>query len=275
MLVRGLNALTATICTPDPAPVVAAARLRGGNAKHCPRRRVADHPGDRDRAGCRVYRDRDRADGLRLRQRRSVPRRGPGRGVLLGHLPALAPWSGRQSRRSAMMRGNRSVRCPRAVWDDQLRCWVSDAEVAETQYTAFASKNGQAITARLIVRRVCGGRFGASLLRPRGELERVHGVLGDQEAGLVCAAWQAVQDLYLRGGEGAAARCRAPGAVGVELQVGGRFESGAGGNDGCRAADVCGLDPVVAQQLGRGDVQLPGRLVAVATDLIDPAGARS
>ena len=36
----------------------------------------------------------------------------------------------------------------------QLRCWVSDAEVAETQYTAFTSKKGQAVTARLIVRRV-------------------------------------------------------------------------------------------------------------------------
>ncbi len=31
---------------------------------------------------------------------------------------------------------------------------MSDAEVAETQYTAFTSKKGQAITARLIVRRV-------------------------------------------------------------------------------------------------------------------------
>jgi hypothetical protein len=31
---------------------------------------------------------------------------------------------------------------------------VSDAEVAETEYTAFTSKKGQAITARLIVRRV-------------------------------------------------------------------------------------------------------------------------
>ena len=31
---------------------------------------------------------------------------------------------------------------------------MSDAEVAETEYTAFASKKGQAITARLIVRRV-------------------------------------------------------------------------------------------------------------------------
>jgi hypothetical protein len=42
---------------------------------------------------------------------------------------------------------------PRAIWDDQVGCWISDAEVAETEYTAFASKKGQAITARLIVRR--------------------------------------------------------------------------------------------------------------------------
>src|SRR5208283_4303740 len=47
------------------------------------------------------------------------------------------------------------IRYPRAVWDDQLRRWVSDAEVAETPYTAFASKKkGKAVTARLIVRRV-------------------------------------------------------------------------------------------------------------------------
>jgi hypothetical protein len=46
------------------------------------------------------------------------------------------------------------IQYPRAIWDDQLACWVSDAEVAETQYTAFTSKKGKAITARLIVRRV-------------------------------------------------------------------------------------------------------------------------
>ena len=46
-------------------------------------------------------------------------------------------------------------RYPRAIWDeDQLSGWVSDAEVAEVPYTAFASKKGQAVTARLIVRRV-------------------------------------------------------------------------------------------------------------------------
>ena len=38
--------------------------------------------------------------------------------------------------------------------DDQLGAWISDAEVAEAKYTAFASKKGQAVTARLIVRRV-------------------------------------------------------------------------------------------------------------------------
>jgi hypothetical protein len=46
------------------------------------------------------------------------------------------------------------IRYPRATFDDQLGRSVSDAEVAEAPYTAFASKKGQAITARLIVRRV-------------------------------------------------------------------------------------------------------------------------
>jgi len=47
-----------------------------------------------------------------------------------------------------------AIKYPRAIWDDQLRTWVSDAEVAEVQYTAFTSKKGQAVTARLIIRRV-------------------------------------------------------------------------------------------------------------------------
>jgi hypothetical protein len=46
------------------------------------------------------------------------------------------------------------IKYPRAVWDEQLARWISDAEVAETRYTAFASRTGKAITARLIVRRV-------------------------------------------------------------------------------------------------------------------------
>jgi len=47
-----------------------------------------------------------------------------------------------------------AIRYPQAIWDDQLDCWISDAEVAEAEYTAFTSKKGQEVTARLIVRRV-------------------------------------------------------------------------------------------------------------------------
>jgi hypothetical protein len=43
---------------------------------------------------------------------------------------------------------------PRAVWDEDQGRLISDAQVAEVLYTAFTSKKSQAITARLIVRRV-------------------------------------------------------------------------------------------------------------------------
>jgi hypothetical protein len=46
------------------------------------------------------------------------------------------------------------ISCPQAIWDEDQQRLISDAEVAEVPYTAFASKKGQAITARLIVRRV-------------------------------------------------------------------------------------------------------------------------
>jgi hypothetical protein len=48
-----------------------------------------------------------------------------------------------------------AIRYPSAILDGQLGCWVSDAEVAETSYTAFTSKKKCLhVTARLIVRRV-------------------------------------------------------------------------------------------------------------------------
>ncbi len=58
-----------------------------------------------------------------------------------------------------------AVKYPRAIWDDQLRCWVSDAQVAETGYTAFTSKKGQAITAWL----TCAA-IAHNLLRAAGSL---------------------------------------------------------------------------------------------------------
>src|SRR6185437_8799988 len=43
------------------------------------------------------------------------------------------------------------IRYPRALWDDQLARWVSDAQVAEVTYTAFTGhRTRRPITARLI-----------------------------------------------------------------------------------------------------------------------------
>jgi hypothetical protein len=54
------------------------------------------------------------------------------------------------------------IHYPNAVFDDQAGGWVSDAEVAETSYTAFTSRGtARQVTARLIVRRV-------TLLPPAG-----------------------------------------------------------------------------------------------------------
>jgi Transposase DDE domain group 1 len=50
------------------------------------------------------------------------------------------------------------VRYPGAVVDPDTGTWLSDAEVAETSYTAFASSRHR-VTARLIVRRVEDARY--------------------------------------------------------------------------------------------------------------------
>jgi hypothetical protein len=58
-----------------------------------------------------------------------------------------------------------AIKYPRAICDDQLGAWTSDAEVAEIQYTAFASKKSQAVTARLVGRRVRLARREARVVR--------------------------------------------------------------------------------------------------------------
>ncbi len=47
------------------------------------------------------------------------------------------------------------IRYPKAIYDEEQQRWISDAQVAETTYTAFTSKaRKHQATARLIVRRV-------------------------------------------------------------------------------------------------------------------------
>jgi hypothetical protein len=152
LLVRGLNALAAVVSTPLSAPVIAATRLRGGNA--------ASARGAASLAAQAITTAREcgctativvRLDsafynaaviGAVRRQDARFSVTVPMNASIRAAIAAIGEdaWT--------------PIRYPRAIWDDQLGTWISDAEVAEVEYTAFTSKEGQAVTARLIVRRV-------------------------------------------------------------------------------------------------------------------------
>jgi hypothetical protein len=150
--VRGLNALAATISTPLAAPVIAATRLRGGSANSA--RGAASLAAEAVAAaratGCTgtiVV----RADSAFYSAAFTGAVRAAGAFFsvtvqMSSHVKAAIASIGPGAWKP--------IRYPRAIWDDQLSCWVSDAQVAEAGYTAFTSGKNKAITARLIVRRV-------------------------------------------------------------------------------------------------------------------------
>jgi hypothetical protein len=153
VLVRGLNALIAAVSTPLAAPVAAATRLRGGNA---PSARgaaglAAQAVATARSCGCTgtVVVRMDSAyyaAGVVAAIRRNGARfsvTAPVNAAVRAAIAAVPEdaWT--------------AIEYPQAIWDDQLNCWTSDAEVAETSYTAFTSKKKELhVTARLIVRRV-------------------------------------------------------------------------------------------------------------------------
>jgi hypothetical protein len=153
LLLRGLSVLAASVSTPLGAPVIAAARLRGGSAASA--RGAASFAADAVRsaraAGCSgIVVVRADSAFYSAAFTGAVRRAGaffsvtvsmnPHVEAAIAAIPETA-WT--------------PIRYPRAIWDDQAGRWVSDAEIAEAPYTAFASKSkGQAISARLIVRRV-------------------------------------------------------------------------------------------------------------------------
>jgi hypothetical protein len=152
LLVRGLNALAAVISTPLSAPVMAATRLRGGNAASA--RGAASLAVQAittaQACGCTgtiiVRMDSAYCNAAVI----GAVRRGGAR------FSVTAPMNASIRAAIAAIGDDAwtAIRYPRAIWDDQLDAWISDAEAAEAEYTAFASKKGQAVTARLIVRRV-------------------------------------------------------------------------------------------------------------------------
>ena len=152
VLVRGLNTLAAAISTPQAAPVIAATRLRGGSANTARGAAsfTAEALGTARAAGCAGTIVARADSGLYCAAFTGACRRAG------AYFSVTARMDPAVRRAIAAIPGSAwtPIRYPRAIWDDQLRAWVSDAEVAEIAYTAFASKKGQAVTARLIVRRV-------------------------------------------------------------------------------------------------------------------------
>ena len=189
LLVRGLNALAAVVSTPVSAPVIAATRLRGGNAPSA--RGAASMAvqaiGTARVCGCsgtiivRMDSAFYQAQVIRAIRREgarfsvTVPMNGKVRAAIAA-IPEDA-WT--------------AIRYPRAIWDDQLGAWVSDAEVAETGYTAFAHAKDQAVTARLIVRRVRDLNKKASAVQDElFPVWRYHAVFTDSPFELVQAEGQ-------------------------------------------------------------------------------------
>ena len=152
--VKGLNALLAALSTPASAPVIVATRLRKGSANSArgAARLVADALKTSRACG---------ASGLLVVRAdsafygRDVDRRHqPGRRPILRSPPGKTP-AVRRAIASISEDAWTTIRYPHAVYDEQLRQWVSDAQVAEVPFTAFASRGKKhAVTARLIVRRV-------------------------------------------------------------------------------------------------------------------------
>ena len=151
--VKGINALIATISTPDTAPVIAATRLRRGSVKSAngAARLVADALATARRAG---------AAGLVVLRADSAyyghdviaaARRGGARFSVTARMDRAV----RRAIEGISDHAWTPIRYPHAIFDAEEQRWISDAEVAETTFTAFTSRRkAEHITARLIVRRV-------------------------------------------------------------------------------------------------------------------------
>ena len=151
--VKGLNALIATVSTRSAAPVIAAARLRRGsiNSGKGSAKLIGEALGTARKAGAtglvvlRADSAFYRRDVIETAMRHGacfsivarllIPVR-----KAISEIPAEA-WT--------------PIKYTNAIYDETTQSWVSNAEVAEIEYTAFASKaKAQRVTARLIVRRV-------------------------------------------------------------------------------------------------------------------------
>jgi DDE family transposase len=183
---RGLHPLIAAISTSTSAPMIAGTRLRGGSAASA---RGAASFATESISTARAA----GATGLLIARMDSAfynaatiaaCRRGGARFSVTARMDrkirraiAAIPddaWTG--------------IRYPQAIWDEDEQRWISDAEVAEIPYTAFASRRRHAVTARLIVRRV--RRLTPQVAAGQTELTRAwryHAVFTDSPFGMLQA----------------------------------------------------------------------------------------
>lgn len=153
LLVKGLNPLISVISTPLAAPVLGPVRLRGGSAASARGAAglAAEAIGTAREAGCTgtILVRMDSAYynaaviGTIRRSEACFSVTVPMNSSIQAAIAAIPDdaWT--------------AIKYPQAIWDDQAGCWASDAEVAEIEYAAFASKKkSEQVTARLIVRRV-------------------------------------------------------------------------------------------------------------------------
>lgn len=151
--VKGVNAQLAVLSSPTCAPVIAAARLRKGNSVsgHGAARLIAEAIATARTAG---------ASGLVMVRADSGYYR---QDVIAAAVKAKALFSVTARMDSAVTKAIAaisedawtSIKYPRAVWDEDENRWVSEAQVAETTFTAFTSHaKTRQVTCRLVVRRV-------------------------------------------------------------------------------------------------------------------------
>ena len=185
---KGLNALIATICTPLAAPVITAIRLRRGNvaSSHGAPHLIGEGLATARRAGASgsitVRADSANYNHDVVAAARAgdahfsiTARMDPAITAAISRIPEEA-WVG--------------IKYPQAIWEESEQRWISDAEVAETTYTAFTSrKKADHVAARLIVRRV--KRLNpASATAEQGELlaaYRHHAIFTDSPLSMLAA----------------------------------------------------------------------------------------
>jgi hypothetical protein len=184
--VNGLHALLAVISTPIAAPLIAASRLRNGatNSVRGAAKLLADALATAARAG---------ASGLLVVRADSAFY---GYDIIAACRRAGARFSVTARHSAAVIKAIAAItedawvpiRYRNAVWDDQERRWISQAEVAEIAFTAFTGRRkAERVTARLVVvrrvRRLHPNRHGPGA--EQGELfaaYRYHAIFTDSPA---------------------------------------------------------------------------------------------